>query len=106
MTFADVHHLSRSRPSTPFADIPKTVAWLRKNDDYARAVALAGRARMSTLDVGELTNFMAEVLTTYAERQVRPPAFHALLHPSMPFHGGGPRYVCAGWQLWLQSLPP
>ena len=50
-------------------DIPAMVQWLKKNDDYARAVALAGRARMSTLDVGALTDFMAEVLTTYAARQ-------------------------------------
>ena len=36
--------------------------WLRKNDDYARAVAAAGRARMASLDVGAVTDFMAEVL--------------------------------------------
>ena len=36
-------------------DVPAMVRWLRRHDDYARAVALAGRARMATLDVGALT---------------------------------------------------
>ena len=58
------------------ADVPAMVRWLRKNDDYARAVALAGRARMSTLDVGALTDFMAEVLSQYARRQEFRPAVH------------------------------
>jgi len=49
-------------------DIPATVRWLRKNDDYARAVAAAGRARMASLDVGAVTDFMAEVLKQYAQR--------------------------------------
>lgn len=50
-------------------DVPAMVRWLRANDDYARAVAQAGRARMASLDVGALTDFMAEVLTQYAKRQ-------------------------------------
>ena len=45
------------------------VRWLRNHDDYARAVAQAGRARMSSLDVKALTDFMAEVFTQYAQRQ-------------------------------------
>ena len=43
--------------------------WLRKNDDYARAVALAGRARMSTLSIDAVADFMAELLTQYAKKQ-------------------------------------
>eukprot|EP00964_Phaeocystis_antarctica_P030432 scaffold17193_cov69-Phaeocystis_antarctica.AAC.2 len=50
-------------------DVPAMVRWLRENDDYARAVAQAGRARMSSLDVKALTDFMAEVFTQYARRQ-------------------------------------
>jgi hypothetical protein len=42
------------------------VHWLQKNDDYARAVALAGRARMATLDVVGVAAFMAELLRQYA----------------------------------------
>lgn len=44
------------------------VEWLRVHDDYARAVALAGRARMSSLDAAGLSDFMAELLTQYARR--------------------------------------
>ncbi len=51
-------------------DVPKVVKWLRANDDYARAVALAGRARMTALDVGAVTDFMAELLRAYAKRLV------------------------------------
>ena len=71
-------------------DVPAMVRWLRQHDDYARAVAQAGRARMSSLDVKArrevppphrrphtcapllsqaLTDFMAEVFTQYAKRQ-------------------------------------
>jgi len=50
-------------------DVPAMVRWLRQNDDYARAVAAAGRARMSSLNVGAVTDFMAELLTQYASRQ-------------------------------------
>jgi len=50
------------------ADIPATVRWLREHDEYARAVGEAGRARMSSLDVIGLTDFMAELLTQYAKR--------------------------------------
>ena len=53
-------------------DIPAMVRWLRENDDYARAVAMAGRARMSSLDVGAVTDFMAEVLREYAKRMSFP----------------------------------
>ena len=49
------------------------VRWLREHDDYARAVAQAGRARMSSLDVGALTEFMAETLRAYAARQAFKP---------------------------------
>ena len=54
------------------ADVPAMVRWLRENDAYARAVARAGQARMSTLDVGALTDFLAEVFTQYAKRQTFP----------------------------------
>ena len=49
-------------------DVPAMVRWLRQHDDYARAVAQAGRARMSSLDVGALTDFLAEALTSCARR--------------------------------------
>ena len=55
--------------------VPAMVRWLRQNDDYARAVAQAGRARMSSLDAGGLSDFMAELLRQYARRlrfHVRP----------------------------------
>ena len=54
-------------------DVPAMVRWLREHDDYARAVAQAGRARMSSLDVGALTEFMAETLRAYAARQAFKP---------------------------------
>ena len=60
-----VHYVSVDKAS----DIPSMVQWLKQHDDYARAVALAGRARMATLDIVGLTDFMAEVLTQYANRQ-------------------------------------
>ena len=66
-----VHYVAVDRAE----DVPAMVRWLREHDDYARAVAQAGRARMSSLDVGALTDFMAEVFTQYARRQtfsVRP----------------------------------
>ena len=50
-------------------DVPAMVESLRRNDSYARAVAEAGRARMAALDVGAVTDFMAELLTGYAKRQ-------------------------------------
>ena len=56
-------------------EIPAKVKWLRRHDEYARAVAAAGRARMSSLDVGALGDFMAETLLQYSKRQgfeVRP----------------------------------
>ena len=72
-----VHYVSVDRA----ADVPAMVRWLRQNDDYARSVALAGRARMSRLDVGALTDFMAEAFTQYARLQtftpvVQPGAVH------------------------------
>jgi hypothetical protein len=57
------------------------VRWLRKNDDYARAVAQAGRARMSSLDVKALTDFMAVALTSYAKRQGFTPKVNPNPHP-------------------------
>merc|ERR1712061_330247 len=45
------------------------VRWLREHDSYARAVAQAGRARMSSLDVSALTDFMAALFREYAARQ-------------------------------------
>ena len=59
-----VHYVSVDKSS----DIPAMVRWLRQNDGYARAVARAGRARMSSLDVGAVTDFMAEVLREYSRR--------------------------------------
>ena len=38
------------------------VKWLRENDEYARAVAEAGRARMAALDLPAVTDFMSELL--------------------------------------------
>ena len=43
--------------------------WLRKNDEYARAVGQAGRARMTSLGAGGLADFIAELLTQYSRRQ-------------------------------------
>ena len=60
-----VHYIAVDAPK----DVPPMVRWLQQHDDYARAVALAGQARMATLDVGALTDFMATVLRTYAKRQ-------------------------------------
>ena len=45
------------------------VRWLKQNDEYARAVALAGRARMATLDTNAVADFMAELLKQYAAKQ-------------------------------------
>ena len=56
-------------------DVPAMVRWLRANDEYARAVAQAGRARMAALDAAGLSNFMVELLAQYAKRldtRVRP----------------------------------
>lgn len=51
------------------ADVPAMVRWLKQHDDYARAVALAGRARMATLDIDAVADFMAELLSQYARKQ-------------------------------------
>ena len=51
------------------SEVPAMVRWLKKNDDYARAVALAGRARMATLDTNAVAAFMAELLKQYARKQ-------------------------------------
>jgi len=51
------------------ADVPAMVRWLKEHDDYARAVALAGRARMATLDIDAVADFMAELLKQYAKLQ-------------------------------------
>jgi hypothetical protein len=51
------------------ADVPAMVESLRRNDSYARAVASAGRARLMALDVGAVTDFMAELLAEYSKRQ-------------------------------------
>jgi protein glucosyltransferase len=53
-------------------DVPAMVRWLRANDEYARAVAAAGQARMSSLDVGAVTDFMAEMLSQYSRRLTFP----------------------------------
>jgi len=62
--------------SVPTAnDVPAMVEMLRRNDSYARAVAQAGRARMSALDSAEASKFLAELLTGYSKLQtfkVRP----------------------------------
>jgi len=66
-----VHYVSVDKAE----DVPAMVRWLKEHDSYARAVAQAGRARMSSLDVSALTAFMAELFTQYASRQgfsVRP----------------------------------
>ena len=73
------------------ADVPAMVKYLREHDDYARAVALAGRARMAALDTDAVADFMAELLKQYAAKQVcsalsaactdRNRLAHAALHP-------------------------
>ena len=45
------------------------VRWLREHDTYAQAVAMAGRARMASLTVDAVSDFMAELLTQYAALQ-------------------------------------
>eukprot|EP00965_Chrysotila_dentata_P043024 1428679-Pleurochrysis_carterae.AAC.1 len=67
----NVHYVAVDTP----ADVPAAVRFLRANDGYARAVAEAGRARMASLDIAQLSTFMAELLSQYARRQaykVRP----------------------------------
>ena len=61
---AGVHYVAVDRAQ----DVPAMVRWLRQHDDYARAVAQAGRARMSALDASGLSDFMAELLGQYAKR--------------------------------------
>ena len=51
------------------ADVPAKVRWLREHDDYAHAVAQAGRARMASLNADGLGDFMAVLLRQYAKRQ-------------------------------------
>ena len=62
-----VHYVSVDQAK----DVPAMVRWLRKNDAYARAVAQAGRARMASLDVGALGDFMSVLLSEYATRLSR-----------------------------------
>ena len=57
--------------------VPAMVRWLKEHDTYARAVAMAGRARMASLTVEAVADFMGELLA-----QVRSPAFSRLLLPS------------------------
>ena len=51
-------------------DVPAMVRWLKEHDDYARAVALAGRARMATLTTDAVADFTAELLTQYSRLQL------------------------------------
>jgi len=60
-----VHYVAVDRAQ----DVPAMVRWLRKNDEYARAVGQAGRARMTSLGAGGLADFIAELLTQYSRRQ-------------------------------------
>ena len=60
-----VHYVAVDRAS----DVPAMVRWLKQHDDYARAVAMAGRARMAMLNVDAVADFMAELLTQYARKQ-------------------------------------
>jgi len=57
--------------------VPAMVRWLRNHDSYARAVAMAGRARMATLTVDAVADFTAELLRQYAAKQVFQPAVGA-----------------------------
>ena len=55
--------------------VPAMVRWLKEHDTYARAVAMAGRARMAALSIDAVSDFMAELLSQYASKQtfaVRP----------------------------------
>jgi hypothetical protein len=60
-----VHYVAVDKAS----DVPAMVRWLKQHDEYARAVALAGRARMATLDINAVSDYMAELLTQYARKQ-------------------------------------
>ena len=51
------------------ADVPAMVRYLQQHDSYARAVAAAGRARMSTLDGDGIASFYAELFKQYARLQ-------------------------------------
>jgi len=53
-------------------DVPAMVRYLKQNDEYARAVSQAGRARLAALDVPALTDFFATLLRQYAARQAFP----------------------------------
>ena len=65
---AGVHYVAVDRAS----DVPAMVRWLQKNDEYARAVAHAGRARMASLDARGLSDFMLELLSQYSKRLMFP----------------------------------
>jgi len=61
--------------------VPAMVRWLREHDTYARAVAMAGRARMAALNTDAVADYMAELLKQYAGLQrfrtsVSPGAVH------------------------------
>ena len=91
---------------SPFGPSPRAMAAVSAAaDDNLRlypdpqAVALAGRARMSTLDVGALSDFMAELLSQYARR--------LSFYPSRQSWRGRPR-CCRGvpWTPWAGATRP
>ena len=77
-----VHYVSVDTAS----DVPAMVRWLRRNDEYARSVAMAGRARMASLDAGALADFMAELLTQCARALARSPRTRARRMRTGPSH--------------------
>jgi protein glucosyltransferase len=49
------------------AAVPAMVRWLKANDAYARAVAMAGRARMAALTTDAVADYVAELLKQCAD---------------------------------------
>ena len=49
------------------AAVPAMVQWLKANDAYARAVAMAGRARMAALTTDAVADYVAELLKQCAD---------------------------------------
>ena len=58
-------------------DVPRMVKYLQAHDAYARGVAAAGRARMSTLDNEAIAAFYAELFKQYAQKQTFKPSVPA-----------------------------
>ena len=83
-----VHYVSVEKAT----DVPAMVRWLQQHDDYARAVARAGRARMASLDVAEVSRRLM-------------PRLHACFAP--PLHPHPRRAICrlTLWPVARRALP-